>query len=180
MRVVTVDAPGRENAFGETVFAGATNVIHDLLTTVFDDGFANACGDRVECFVPSGLLPLAGASFAGAFEWMKNAIGIGYLVERRRTFGAVATARTGVFGVTFKLLNLAGDLVDVSKQAAGRLAIEAGSGDERVVPFDTFGPRARIEFCPIVPTFLRRKSGQMNAAGALIEGLALFLVRHLG
>src|SRR6185369_5774156 len=48
MRVVTVDAPRGENTFGEPVFAGPANVIHDLLTAVLDDRVANALRERIE------------------------------------------------------------------------------------------------------------------------------------
>ena len=118
MRVVTVDSPGRENAFSETIFAGAAHVIHDLMTSIFENGVTNACGDGVECFVPGGPFPFSFAALAGAFEWVKNAIGISYLIECRGTFGAVASTRTWVFGITFKLLNLAGDFVDIREQSA--------------------------------------------------------------
>ena len=42
VRVVTVNAPGRQNAFRESIFAGPSDVIHDLLAAIFDDRFANS------------------------------------------------------------------------------------------------------------------------------------------
>src|SRR6266571_9565635 len=48
MRVVTVDSPSGENTFGETVFAGAADMIHDLLTAIFDDGFAYSCRQLIK------------------------------------------------------------------------------------------------------------------------------------
>src|SRR5687767_3846782 len=92
VRVVPVDSPRGKNAFRETVFAGTAHVVHDLLTAVFDDRFANAPGERVECLVPRGAFPASFAAFPAAFEWIQNSIGIGYLVERRRTFCAIASA----------------------------------------------------------------------------------------
>jgi hypothetical protein len=47
-------------AFRETVFAGPADVIHDLLSAILDDGFADAVGDRVECLVPGRAFPLSG------------------------------------------------------------------------------------------------------------------------
>src|SRR5688572_21258901 len=90
-----------------------------------------------------------------------------------------------MFRIAFELLNLAGNLVNISKETARRLAVETGGGNEREVSFDAFWPRTRIEFSPIVPTFLRRKGSEMNTARALIERLSafgspiLFLVVHL-
>jgi hypothetical protein len=107
------------NALSETVFARTTDVIHDLVSTVFDDRVANARGECVERFVPGGAFPFAFAAPACPFEWIQNAIGIGYLVERRGTFGAVAAARARMFGIAFELLHFARDFVDVSEQAAG-------------------------------------------------------------
>ena len=115
MRVVTINTPGGEYAFSETIFTGAANVIHDLVAPVFNDRFANARGDIVKRRVPGSLFPFSCAAFTGALEWKQNAIGIVNLVERRRAFGAVSAARTRVFRIAFKLLDLAGDLVDVGK-----------------------------------------------------------------
>ena len=85
--------------------------------------------NRVECFVPGGAFPLAGAAFAGAFERVEDAIGIGYLVQCRRPFGTIPSARTRVLGISLKLLHLAGDLIDVSEQSTRRLAVETRRGD---------------------------------------------------
>ena len=165
-----VDSPRRENAFGEAVFAGTSDVIHDLVPTIFDDGVANARGDRVECFVPGGAFPFSFATFSGAFEWIKNAIGIGYLVECRWTFGAVAPARAGMFRIAFKLLNFARDFVDIREQSTRRFAVEASGGNERVMPLLSLRPRPRIELGPIIPPLLRRKRREMTPTRTRIEG----------
>ena len=81
---MAVDSPRSEDAFGEAVFSGTTDVIHDLVTTVFDDGVANTRGDRVERFVPRCAFPFSFATLTGAFEWIKNAIGICYLDRELR------------------------------------------------------------------------------------------------
>ena len=41
MRVVTINAPGGQNSFGETILARTADVIHDLRRAIFDDRFAN-------------------------------------------------------------------------------------------------------------------------------------------
>ena len=127
MRVVTVYAPRGEDPFGETIFTRTPDVIHDLPSAIFHDRFANACGDIVKRCIPGSLFPFALTAFAGALEWIKNAIGILNLVERCRTLRTVAPARPGMLGVTFKLLNFAGDLVDVGEQTASRFTVEARS-----------------------------------------------------
>src|ERR1043166_548441 len=174
MRVVTVGSPRGEYAFGKTVFAGTANVIHDLVVSIFNDRFTNTPGDIVERRVPGCLFPFPFATFAGAFEWKENAIRIVNLIQRRRTFGAIAPAGSGVFGIAFKLLNFAGDFVDVRKQATGRLAVEARRRNERVVSFLPAWPSLRVEFSPVVPTFLRWKRGEMVPAGTGIESFRRF------
>src|SRR5688500_20369914 len=108
---MTVNAPCSENAFGETIFAGPADVIHDLLATVFDNRFANARGDRVKCFVPGGPFPFSGTALSGALQWIKNAIRIRDLVESGWTFRAVAPSRARTLGVGSELQPLARHLV---------------------------------------------------------------------
>src|SRR5216683_7547294 len=90
VRVVAVNAPGSHDAFGETILARAPDVIHNLVTAIFDDSFANPRGDVVKSSVPGRLFPLACPTFSGSFQRIKNAIGIVNLIERGRTFGAIA------------------------------------------------------------------------------------------
>ena len=122
---------------------------------------------------PRWSFPFSCAAFSGAFEWIKNAIGIGYLIECGRTFGAVAPARAGMFGIAFKLLNFASDLVDVSEQAARGLAVEAGGGDQRVVGVRRVLSHAR-ESSSVQSSHrsFGGKAAEMNTAGPLIKRLA--------
>jgi hypothetical protein len=96
---VTVNSPGGENAFSETIFTGTADVIHDLVAAILRRSLCECARRCVERFVPGGAFPFSFAAFAGAFEWIKNAIRIGYLVECCRTFGAVAATRAGMFGL---------------------------------------------------------------------------------
>src|SRR6185369_5985682 len=141
------------------------------MTPVLDDRIANALCECVECFVPGRAFPFSFAAFACTFEWIKNAIWIGYLVQRCRAFRAVASTRARVFGVAFKLLNVARDFIDISEQATCRFAVEARGRDDRVMALFAFRPRARIELGPVVPALLRRKRGEMTAARAWVESL---------
>src|SRR6266705_1893590 len=125
MRVVTVDSPGGENTFGESIFAGAADVIHNLLTAIFDDGFAYSCRQLIKDFIPTNSLPFAFTALPGALQRVKYSIGISNLIERRRTFGTVAATAARIFRIAFELLNLICVFVDIGEQPTGRLAVEA-------------------------------------------------------
>src|SRR5512132_3996549 len=126
---MTINTPSRENAFSETIFAGTSNVIHDLVATILNNRFANSRSNIVKRGVPGGLFPFSCAAFAGALEWKQDAIGIVNLVECGRALSAVATARAGMLGIAFKLLHFAGDFVDVGQQTAGGFAVETSGGN---------------------------------------------------
>src|ERR1043165_1078093 len=129
MRVVPVDTPGRENPFGEAIFPGTSDVIHDLTFAVFDDRFPNSSSQIVKHLIPTNALPFPFAAFAGTLQRVKNAIRIGNLIERRRTFRAIAPAAPRIFRISFKLLNLSRLFVDVGEQSARRLTIETSRRD---------------------------------------------------
>jgi len=74
-------------------------VIHDFIPSILDDRFANPRRDIVKGRVPGGALPFAFAAFAGALEWIKNAIGIMYLVERRRPLAQLRPRDPGCSGL---------------------------------------------------------------------------------
>ena len=71
-----------------------------------------------------------------------------------------------MFGIAFKLLNLARDFVDVGEQAASGFAIETSGGDQSVVTLFALRPGLRIEFSPVVPTLFWRIGSKMNPARA--------------
>ena len=142
-------------------------------------GFDNA--EKVARLLAPRLLPreersrlhlrgLLDKTFPCTLERIKNAIGIGYLVECCGALGAIATARARVFRIALELLNVARDFVDVSKQATRRLAVEARGRDDRVMTLFALRPCARIELGPVVPALLRRKRGEMTTTRTRIEG----------
>src|SRR5439155_10953345 len=102
VRVMTVDAPRRENSFRETIFPRPPDVIHDLVAAIFYDGFAYARSDRVEHFVPTDTFPFTFAAFASALQRIKNAIRIGNLIECSRTLRAIASAAARVLRIAFE------------------------------------------------------------------------------
>ena len=115
MRVVTIDAPGRKYAFRESIFARPADVIHDFVFAIFDDSFANSRSKIVEHFVPTHALPISCTALAASLQGIKNAIGVGNLIERGRTFGAVAPAAARILWIAFELLNLVRVFVDIGK-----------------------------------------------------------------
>ena len=101
-------------------------MIHDAVRPSFGDGTSNARGDIVEDSIPIDAFPFTFTAFARALQRIKNAIWIGDLIQGRRSFGAVASAAPRILRIAFKLLDLVCVFVDVSEQAAGRLAVKAG------------------------------------------------------
>src|ERR1044071_9635967 len=106
-----VNSPRCENTLRKAIFAWPANVIHDLVPPVFHDSVANTRSDRIEHFIPRSAFPFPLATSSSAFEWEENPIGIGYLIECRRTFGAIAPTRSGMLRIPLKLLYLTRNLV---------------------------------------------------------------------
>src|ERR1044071_5521971 len=121
MRVVSVDAPSGENPFGESIFAGTPDVIHDLALAIFDDGFPNSRREIVEHIIPTNAFPIPRTALTGSLQRIKNAIRIVDLIERRRPFSAVTSTASRILGIAFELLNLIRVFVDVGEQPARRL-----------------------------------------------------------
>ena len=118
------------------VLARAPDVVHDLLPALLLDRLADAPTDVGEGFVPRRAHELAATAFADTLERIEDPLGILDLVERRRPLRTRAPAAAGVHGVAFELVDLPRGLVDVREQAAGGFAVEAGCGNEHVVPLD--------------------------------------------
>src|SRR5262252_4863794 len=132
MRVVTIDAPRCQYPFRESIFARPAHVIHDLLTSVFENRFANTRCHVVKYLVPADLLPLSGATFSYSLQWMEYPIRIVDLIERRRSFRTVAAPRSRMLRIALKFSNLVRGFINISEQATRRFAIEAGRRREHV------------------------------------------------
>jgi hypothetical protein len=74
--------------------------------------------------------------------------------------------------ITLELANLKGVLIDISQQAARRLAVEARRRHEHIALFYAARPCLRVQLYPIIPPLFRRKCGEVNAAWARIKGFA--------
>src|SRR5262249_24086734 len=116
----------------------------------------------VQHLIPTDALPFAFAAFTGTLQGIKNAIGIGNLVERRRPFGAIASAAPGILGIAFELLDCSRLFVDVRQQPARRFAFEACRRHQLVMALLALRPGLRIELSPIIPAFLWREGGEMD------------------
>src|SRR5690349_11022880 len=115
---MTIDAPCREDAFRESIFTGTPDVIHDFVTTIFDDRFTDSRREIIEDCIPTHLLPISCAAVADPFQRIEYSIRIIDLIQRRRTFRTVAPARSRVLRIALELLNLICIFVDVSEQPA--------------------------------------------------------------
>ena len=171
VRVVAVDAPAGQDPFGVPVLARPADVHHDLVAASLGQRGPDPGRQRVEDLVPADPLPPAAAARAGPLHRVQDPVRVGDLVDRGRPLRAVAPARAGMLRVALELAHLPGVAVDVGQQPARGLAVEAGGGDEHVVPLLAGRPGAGGQLHPVVPPLLRRERGQVHPARALVEGL---------
>src|SRR5205085_5249736 len=149
--VVPVDAPRREDALGVAVLARPADVVHHLVLAPLGARLADTPRDVVERLVPGDALEAVLAALADALHRVEDAVGIGDLVERRRSLRAVPPARAGVLRVPLELPDLERLLVHVREEPARGLAVEAPRRDEHVAPLDALAPRGLVHLPPVVP-----------------------------
>ena len=87
---MAVNPPGLKDAIHVAVRAGPTDVVHDLVASIFKQRLADFGSERVEHFIPGGALELAGAARADALQWIENPLRIVDLIDRGRPLGAVS------------------------------------------------------------------------------------------
>jgi len=157
--VVTIDAPRLQDAVHVSFVAGTPNVIHDFVVALLLQGLANTAGDVIEHFIPLYPRPSPFSPSPFAFQRIKNAIGIGNLIDRRRPFRAVAPTASGMIGIALELAHLQRRLVDITQQPAARFAIETRRRHHHVM--FGFSPRPAFGFLlyPVVPFLWRRVAG---------------------
>src|SRR4029453_10129043 len=105
-------------------------------------GLPDASRDVVERLIPGHALPLPFPAGARPPERVEDALGIGDLIQRGGTLGAVPAAAARMRGIALELLDLQRLLVHVGEEPAGRLAVEADGGDERVLALHLARPGA--------------------------------------
>src|SRR5262245_33570369 len=131
--VVSVDAPRLEDPVRVSVFSRAADVIHDLVPTIFDDGFPDAAGNVLERLLPRDLTPLAGPAISVALERVQDAVGILQLVRCDDALCAGPAAAAGMDRIAFDLPDREALLVDVREDAARRFTVEADARYDPVV-----------------------------------------------
>ncbi len=170
MAVVSIHAPRTQHALHVTIVSGPPHVVHHLVASPFDDGSTNFGGKGIQHFIPANALPLALAALTRALQGIQNALWIVDLVDGGRAFGAVAPTTARMIGVALQLLDAARLFIDIGQQPAGRLAVEADSGDNFVMPLHFARPRLRVVFYPVVPALRRRTRGQIAHGHRLARG----------
>src|SRR5262249_42002952 len=169
--VVAVDAPGVEDALEvDELVAGPAEVVHDLALPSLHQRLPDALPDVVEHLVPRDALPAPSTARADAAQRIADALGIGHLVQRRRAFGAIASAAAGMRRVAFELLDREGLAVDVGEELAARFAVEADRRDQRVAPLDLLGPGDRVVLFPVVPALDGRIALEAALGGGELPG----------
>ena len=177
VRVVSVHAPRRDDPLGVPVLAGTPHVVDDLIAPVLLDGGADAAGDVVESLVPRHLFPLALATLSNALERLQDAVGVVHLVEGGWPLRAVPPAAAGMQRVPFDLVDVMALFVDVGKQSARGLAVEAHSWHEGVVALLAVRQVVGAVVHPVVPFIGMREARQAPARGRVqvFEG---YVVRY--
>ena len=162
MGVVTVDPPRLEDPIDVAVLAGPADVVHHRVAAILHERGADLGPDLLERLVPGDPLPLAGAPLAGPLHRVEDPLGVVDLVEGGWALGAVPAPAAGVLGVALDLGDLAGLGVEVGDEPAAGLAVEAGGGNDLVLPLDPVGPGFGVELSPVVPLVERGVTGQFG------------------
>ena len=163
MAVVAVDPPRLEGAIHETVLAGPANVVHDLVVPALADSQVHPAADLRKGLIPCDPLPLTGAASALAAHRMKDPFRVVHLIDRGRALGTVAAPRARVGRVALEAPDITGVLVHVCQEAASRLAVETGGGNQTKTILLALRPRLGVVFLPVVPQLGRREIGELAA-----------------
>src|SRR6187551_3377825 len=110
--------------------AGPSNMIHDFIAPLFQQGFSYAAGNVIESFIPRDALPLSCAARADALERITNPLGIIDLIERGRTLRAISAPAAGMLRVALETADTAGVLFNESQKAACGFTIETNSRND--------------------------------------------------
>src|SRR5256884_10019468 len=89
MAIVTIHAPGTQDALHITVMPRPTNVIHDFIATTFNNGGSDFAGKGLQYFVPRCAFPLALTTLPYAFQGIQDTFGIVDLVDSGWGFCAI-------------------------------------------------------------------------------------------
>src|SRR5437762_4433216 len=153
MTVMPIYAPGAKHTLHIAIVTRAPDMIHDLVTTVFDDSCADFGGECIQYLIPGSAFPFALSTFATTFQRVEDAFRIIDLVDGSRAFSAVASPAAGVIGIALEFFDTTGFLVHVGHQTTGGFAVKADGGNDGIVPFYFTRPGFSVVFYPVVPAF---------------------------
>ena len=74
----------------------------------------------------------------------------------RWPFGAVAPTAARMGRIPFKFFDFERFTINISEQAAGAFAVEAGGRNDGVLAFLTIGPGLGVQLAPVMPLVVRR------------------------
>src|SRR6185437_7859187 len=140
--------------------AGPSNMIHDFIAPLFQQGFSHAAGNVIESFIPRDALPLSCAARADALERVTNPLGIVDLIEGSRSLGAISAPTPGMLRVALETPDMPGVLFNESQKATCSFTIEANRRNDVAMFFDFTRPLRSVVFDPILPLFHRRIARQ--------------------
>ena len=168
---MAIDTPRLQHTVGVSLFAGTTDVIHDLVVALFLHCLAQAAAELFESLVPADAFPATRAAFANALHREHDALGVIDLVQRRWALGAVAASARWMLWVTFDLFDLAGVLVEPRGQTAAGLTVETARRHQRVMLLDLVRPRLGIETRDVMPVLERWVLLELSHQGFLLSNL---------
>src|SRR5262245_4253010 len=126
-------------------------MIHDLIAPILFQHLAYSCRDVVENFVPPHSFPFSLSPLSHPLQRIANALRIGYLIQGRRPFRAVASTAAGMFGIAFEAPDAQRFLVDETDKTARRLAVKTDRRNDLIMLLDFSWPMRGIVFDPIIP-----------------------------
>src|SRR5579875_70691 len=174
MAVMAVNAPGLKHALDVAFIARSADVIDHFIATAFLECPADTAGDEGQRLRPIDRLPFPFAAWANAPQRLKDAVGIVNLIDRRRTFGTEPAPTAWMQGIALEFADYICLFIYISKQAAGRFAVEAGRGNQPIVPLHTsVRPAPRLNLYPVIPLFRRRRAGERAGSMTLRLGRCL-------
>src|SRR5215470_13051367 len=149
---MSVDTPGVQDPLViKQLVARTADMIHDFIASILFQRFAYSCRNIVENLVPAHPLPFSLSPLSDALQRITDALRIGYLIQGRRPFCAVASTAAGMFGITFEAPDAQRFLVDKTDKTARRFAVKTDRRNDLIMLLDFSRPMRRIVFNPIIP-----------------------------
>src|SRR5215470_1501080 len=149
MAVMPIDSPGSQNPFHVAIVSRTPDMVHYLIPTVLYNCGANLASEGVQHFVPRCAFPLTFTAFASTFEWIENALWIIDLVDRRWSFGTVASTASWMIGVALEAFHSSRLFIHICQQTTGCFAIKADSRDNLIMLLNLARPGLCVVLDPV-------------------------------